>query len=76
MMMGNKKGVKRKLEVKSMRLKYKTIMKVKRFVRIFYEATDFMNESLKVILFIYIKQIYSQNLLHFAYMSSMTMLKD
>ena len=50
--MGNKKGVKRKLEVRSMDLKYKAIMKVERFVRIFYQATEFMNKSLKFILFI------------------------
>ena len=50
--MGIKKGVKRKLEVKSMDLKYQAIMKVERFVRLFYQATDFMNKSLKVILFI------------------------
>ena len=43
--------MKRKLGVKSMDLKYKIIMKVERFVRIFYQATDFMNKSLKVILF-------------------------
>ena len=52
--MGNeKKKGKRKLEVKSMDLKYKAIMKVERFAWIFFQATDFMNKSLKVILFIY-----------------------
>ena len=70
------KGVNRKLEVKSMDLKYKAIMKVERFVRIFYQATDFINKSLKVIFLYNFIQIYSQNLLHFAHMSSIIILKD
>ena len=38
-------------------------MKLERFVRIFYKATDFMNKSLKVILFIYFQtDLYSKSI--------------